>query len=60
MKDLLVVRFDEDVSDYQGRQYPSQVIAVFTLRNGKIQRWEEVVNCPYFCQASSQKVVYSK
>lgn len=57
--DRLVVRFDEDISDNQGKQYPTNVIAIFTLRNGKIWRWEEVVNSPYFCQAAAQGVVYN-
>jgi hypothetical protein len=58
--DQLVVRFDEDISDYHGGHYPSNVMAIFTLRNGRIWRWDEVVNSPYFCQAASQQVVYTK
>ena len=58
--DRLIVRFDENISDYHGGQYPSNVIAIFTLRNNKIWKWEAVVNSAYFCQATSQKVVYAK
>lgn len=55
----LIVRFDEDVYDNQKNHYPTNVIAIFTIQNGKIQRWEEVVNSTYFCQAGSQKAVWS-
>jgi ketosteroid isomerase-like protein len=60
VNDQLVVRFDEDVTDNSGKQYPSNVLAIFTLRNGKIWQWDEVVNSPYFCQSASQAIVYSK
>ena len=60
VNDQLVVRFDENISDYHGGQYPSNVIAIFTLRNGKIWKWDAVVNSAYFFQPDSQKVVYSK
>lgn len=60
VSDRLVVRFDENISDDHGEQYPSNVIAIFTLRNGKIWKWEAVVNSGYFCQAASQRIVYSK
>lgn len=56
----LIVRFDEDISDKRGVKYPSNVIAIFTLRNGKIWKWDAVVNSAYFFQSDSQKVVYSK
>lgn len=54
----LIVRFDEDINDNNGNYYPTNVIAIFTLHNGKIQQWEEVVNSKYFCQAESTNVVY--
>ena len=60
VNDRLIVRFDENISDSHGGQYPSNVIAIFTLRNNKIWKWEAVVNSAYFCQAASQKVVYAK
>lgn len=60
VSDRLVVRFNENISDDHGEQYPSNVIAIFTLRNGKIWKWEAVVNSGYFCQAASQKIVYAK
>jgi hypothetical protein len=56
----LIVRFDENISDNQGRQYPGNVIAIMTLRHGKIWKWEQVVNSAYFCQEISQKIVYAK
>lgn len=56
----LIVHFNEDIHDNKGTYYPTNVIAIFTLHNGKIQQWEEVVNSKYFCQAESEKVVYSK
>ncbi|MBS0351611.1 MAG: nuclear transport factor 2 family protein [Proteobacteria bacterium] len=58
--DRLIVRFDENISDNHGGQYPSNVIAIFTLRNGKIWKWDAVVNSAYFSQPDAQKVVYSK
>ena len=60
VNDRLIVRFDENISDNHGRQYPGNVIAIFTLRNGKIWKWDEVVNSAYFFQPDSQTVVYSK
>lgn len=56
----LIVRFDEDIYDKNGNYYPTNVMGIFTLHNGKIQRWEEVVNSKYFCQAESANIVYSK
>lgn len=56
----LIIHFDEDIYDNNGTYYPTNVMAIFTLHNGKIQRWEEVVNSKYFCQAESANVVYSK
>jgi hypothetical protein len=58
--DRLVARFDENISDNHGGQYPGNVIAIFTLRNGKIWKWDAVVNSVYFFQPDSQKVVYAK
>lgn len=55
----LIARFDEDIYDNKGNYYPANVIAIFTLENGKIQRWEEVVNSKYFYQPEAAKVVYS-
>ena len=60
INDRLAVRFDENISDHHGKEYPSNVIAIFTLRNNKLWKWEAVVNSSYFCQAASKKVVYSK
>lgn len=56
----LVVRFDEDIHDNHGNNYPANVIAIFTLDKGRIQRWEEVAYTKYFCQTESTSVVYSK
>jgi SnoaL-like domain len=56
----VVVYFNEDIYDYNGNYYPANVMAIFTLHNGKIQRWEEVVDSKYFSQPESAKVVYSK
>lgn len=56
----VIVRFDEDIYDNQGIYYPAKVIAIFTVDHGKIQKWEEVANSPYFCQASANSVVYSR
>lgn len=56
----LIVHFNEDIHDSKGGYYPANVIAIFTLKNNKIQRWEEVVNSTYFCQIESLNVVYSK
>jgi hypothetical protein len=56
----LIVHFDEDISDNNGVYYPTNVMAIFTLNNGKIEQWEEVVNSNYFCQVGSSNVVYSK
>lgn len=56
----LIVHFDEDIYDGHGTYYPTNVIAIFTLHNNKIQRWEEVVNSSYFCRVESLGVVYSK
>jgi len=58
--DKLIVHFNEDLHDNNGNYYPANVIAIFTLRKGKIQQWEEVVNSKYFCQIESSNVVYSK
>lgn len=60
VSDRLVVRFDENISDAHGKQYPSNVISIFTLRNDKIWKWDAVVNSAYFSQPDAQKVVYSK
>jgi hypothetical protein len=60
VSDRLVVRFDENISDAHGKQYPGNVIAIFTLRNGKIWKWDAVVNSAYFSQPDAQKMVYSK
>ena len=54
------MHFNEDIRDNHGNAYPSNVIAIFTLKNGKIQRWEEVTNSNYFCQPEAMSVVYSK
>lgn len=56
----LIVHFNEDLHDNNGNYYPTNVMAIFTLHNNKIQQWEEVVNSKYFCLAKSIKVVYSK
>ena len=55
----LIVHFDEDIYDNYGSYYPTTVIAIFTLHEGKIQRWEEVAYTKYFCQAGAANVVYS-
>lgn len=55
----LIVRFDEDIYDSNGNYYPTNVMAIFTLHEGRIQQWEEVVNSKYFCQTESANVVYS-
>jgi hypothetical protein len=55
----LIVHFNEDIYDNERSYYPTNVMAIFTLHNGKIQIWEEVVNSSYFCQAASTNVVYS-
>ena len=59
-KNKIVVHFNEDIRDNHGNDYPTNVIAIFTVKNGKIQRWEEVVNSNYFCQSEAMSVVYSK
>jgi hypothetical protein len=56
----LIVRFDEDIYDNQGIDYPANVMAIFTLHNGRIQRWEEIANTRYFCKIESHNIVYSK
>ena len=56
----VVVHFDEDIYDNHGTYYPANVIAIFTFDHDKIQKWEEVVNSPYFRQAAASSVVYSK
>ena len=58
--DKLIVHFDENIYDNNEHYYPANVIAIFTLQNGRIQKWEEVANSTYFCQAQSASVVYSK
>jgi hypothetical protein len=60
VENKLIVHFDEDIYDNKGIYYPANVMAIFTLHNGKIQQWEEVVNSKYFCQTKSANVVYSK
>lgn len=56
----LIVHFNEDIRDNAGNFYPTNVMAIFTLENNKIKKWEEVVNTPYFCQPESISIVYSK
>jgi hypothetical protein len=56
----VIVRFDEDIHDNNGIYYPTNVIAIFTLNNGKIKKWEEVVNTKYFCKPESRDAIYSK
>jgi len=60
VENKVIVRFDEDIYDNNGVYYPANVIAIFTLKNGKIKKWEEVVNTKYFCQLESIDAVYSK
>lgn len=55
----LIVQFDEDIYDNNGNYYPTNVMAIFTVHEDRIQQWEEVVNSKYFCQAESSSVVYS-
>lgn len=59
-RNTVVAHFNEDIVDINKVHYPTNVIAIFTFRRGRIERWEEVVNTPYFCQASSAKVVFSR
>ncbi len=56
----LIAHFDEDIRDNNGNSYPAHVIAIFTLKNNRIQKWEEVANTQYFCQPESASVVFSK
>lgn len=56
----LIVYFNEDIYDNHGTYYPTNVMAIFTLYEGRIQQWEEVVNSPYFCQVESATAVYTK
>lgn len=58
--DKLIVRFDEDIHTQNGTHYPTNVMAIFTIHNGRIKRWEEVVFTRYFFQAEASNVVYSK
>ncbi len=58
--DKLIVRFDEDLRDNNGNNYPVNVMAIFTLKDNKIERWDEVANTQYFCTPESTKVVFSK
>jgi hypothetical protein len=36
----LIVHFDEDIMDKKGHHYPTQVMAIFTLRHNRILKWE--------------------
>ena len=56
----VIAHFDEDIDDNHGNRYPTAVMAIFTLHQGRIQKWEEVVYSKYFCQAKAESVVYSK
>jgi hypothetical protein len=56
----LIVHFNEDIYDNHGTYFPANVVAIFTLHEGRIQQWEEVVDSPYFCQAESAAAVYAK
>lgn len=56
----VMVHFDENITDNYGNHYPTNVIAIFKLKNNKIRRWEKVVNSNYFCQPEAAKVVFSK
>lgn len=60
VENKVIVRFDEDIYDNNGVYYPTNVIAIFTLNDRKIKKWEEVVNTKYFCQQESIAYVYSK
>lgn len=59
VENKVIVRFDEDIHDNNKKNYPANVIAIFTLKDNKIQKWEEVAYTKYFCQTESEKAVYS-
>lgn len=56
----LVVRYDLDVEDDEGRSYRMNDSAFFTLSDGRISTWSEVVYSDYFCEHPSQEHIYAK
>lgn len=57
--DTIVVHFNVDIYDKNGNYFPSNAVAIFTLKNNRILKWENVVNSKYFSQPESEKIIYS-
>lgn len=60
IKNKFIAHFDENIYDNKGNYYPANVMAIFTIRNGKISKLEAIVNTKYFCEKESADIRYEK